>query len=602
MLGSISLARISFRLLISREWNCHMASGAWLAMSCQHLLSGVASFGASALVFGATVLALGAGESELEAESADLVIFNARVITIDNERPEADSLAIRDGRFLAVGTQPEISKLIGARTEVWDAEGKVVVPGFNDAHLHPSPLFPPDSIHAMVDCSPKAVLSIDELVEALRQKAGKTPSGVWVRGDRYQDTKLGRHPTREDLDRASTDHPIVITHSSGHIKVFNSVAMKLARIDRETVDPNGGAFDRDEAGVPNGICRESAASLVMGRGPEMPPVPEREKIEGLVARCREYASHGLTSIQHAGTSLSQAELYIQARYFGQPLRVYVMLRPDELAAAERLRVRGELGDEFLKLGGIKMFHGNSLSGRTCWLYEPYADRPDYYGIPPKWTQEELDDAFFRVHKAGLQVCIHSNGDREIDMVLTACERALDRLPKQDHRHRIEHCSIVNESILQRIKKLGMVVAPHSYVYEHGDKMEAYGEKRWDWMHPNRSAIDLGIPVAGTSDSPVSEARPLLRIQSMVTRKSAEGKVYGPKQKVTVEQALRIWTLESAYASFDEQSKGSITPGKLADFVVLDNDPRKVNPEEIGAINVLRTYVGGSLVYAREAAE
>ena len=248
--------------------------------------------------------------------------------------------------------------------------------------------------------------------------------------------------------------------------------------------------------------------------------------------------------------------------------------------------------------------GNSLSGRTCWLYEPYevanpkTGKKDYYGIPPGRSQEDLDRLVYNVHKAGFQVACHSNGDREIDMVLDAIEKALRKLPRDDHRHRIEHCSVVNPRILDRVRKFGVVLALHSYVYEHGDKMEDYGPRRWPMMHPNRSATEMGIHVAGNSDSPVSAAEPLLRIQSMVTRRTAEGRVYGPEQRVSAETAIRIWTMGSAYASFEEDIKGSIEVGKLADFVVLSKDPTAVPPDGIKDINVERTYVGGKLVFAR----
>jgi predicted amidohydrolase YtcJ len=269
-----------------------------------------------------------------------------------------------------------------------------------------------------------------------------------------------------------------------------------------------------------------------------------------------------------------------------------MLRQGEIERARELRTAPEYFTDSLKLGAIKHFHGNSLSGQTCWLYEPYAGRPDYFGIPPKNSQEQLNEVVWQIHEAGLQSCIHSNGDREIDMVLDAYEAALEQTPRDDHRHRIEHASIVNERILARVKKLGVVLALHSYVYEHGDKMEAYGEARWKWMHANRTAIELGIPVAGNSDAPVSTARPLLRIQSMVTRTSAEGKVYGEEQRVSFAQALQIWTMGSAYASFEEANKGSITPGKLADFVILDQNPSKAAPLEIKDIPVWMTFIGG----------
>lgn len=537
--------------------------------------------------------ALAAAESP-----AELVVVNANVITISEQNPRAQALAVRDGRFVEVGSNESVQQLVGPLTLVIDVTGKTITPGFNDAHLHPRPLYEEHSVLARVDLSPNSVRSIDELILALQQKAKVTPPGQWIQGSRYQDTKLGRHPTRFDLDKASTKHPIRISHSSGHLTVFNSHALRAAKITKDTPDPNGGGFDRDAQGEPNGVCRESAVSVVMRAAPARPEATPEQKVEGLLRQFREYVEKGLTSIQHAGTTLETASLYSKTMARGMPVRIHAMLRRAEIPALLDRRDDEGLDGDRLRFGGIKMFHGNSLSGRTCWLSKPYADRPDYFGIPPARSQEDLNEAILEIHTADLQACVHANGDREIDMLLNAYENALRVSPRENHRHRIEHCSVVTEEILERIKRLGVVLAPHSYIYEHGDKMEAYGAWRWNMMHPNGSAVAMGIPVAGNSDSSVSAADPLLRIQSMVTRTSAEGKVYGANQKVTVEQAIRIWTLGSAYAEFTEDSKGSIEKGKLADFVILSADPTTTPLLEIKDIRVEKTVINGDIVFER----
>jgi predicted amidohydrolase YtcJ len=253
-------------------------------------------------------------------------------------------------------------------------------------------------------------------------------------------------------------------------------------------------------------------------------------------------------------------------------------------------------EDGIRFGAIKFFHGASLSGQTCWLSQPYQGRPDYFGVPPARSQDELDKLILSIHEAGLQVAVHANGDREIDMVVTAFERALARRPRADHRHRIEHCSVTTPELRERMRRAGLVAVLHSYFWEHGDKMEAYGQARWDWLMAARSMLDLGIPVAGHSDSPVSTADPLLRIQDMITRTSAEGKVYGVKQCLTAAQALRVWTLGGAYALFAERDQGSIEPGKLADFVVLSADPTCEKPQRIKDIQVEATFVGGKRVW------
>jgi len=533
-------------------------------------------------------------------EVSQLTIRNAQILTMGTPA-RADAFAVRDGKFLAVGTWEEVEKSRGAETTVVDLGGKAVVPGFIDAHTHPSPIYDEDSPWASVKLGPERVRTIDDLIGALKRKAAITPEGQWVTGSRYQDTKLGRHPTRHDLDRASERHPIIISHSSGHVSACNSLALRLANVTRETQDPSGGRFVRDENGEPTGVVQERAASLVRDAGPNRVEPPASETIEGYRRCYREFISNGLTSVHVAGTSTRSAELLTTARSAKEPLRLYVMLREGSREEAKS-RLEGQVSSSVdVRYGAIKLFHGNSLSGQTCWLSKPYANRPDYYGIPPARSQTELNKLILSVHEAGLQACVHSNGDREIDMLLTAFEEALKKHPRSDHRHRIEHCSVVTPEILQRMKRLDLVMVPHSYFYEHGDKLEAYGKQRWDWMLASRSAIDLGIPIAGNSDYSVSACRPLLQIEGMVTRTSAEGKVYGAKQCTTVEQALYAWTMGSAFAEFQETLKGSIVPGKLADFVVLSADPTTFQAHEIKDIVVEATYIGGEKVFERSAA-
>jgi hypothetical protein len=531
----------------------------------------------------------------LAAEPADLVVRRANVLTMDPTRPRADAFAIAAGKFIAVGSDEVIQPCIGRRTRVLDLDGKTVVPGFIDAHAHPQPIYPDDSRWAAVEVGPAKVRSIDELIAALQGKAGQTPPGQWVSGGRYQETKLGRHPTRHDLDRASTNHPIIITHSSGHQAVCNSLALQLAKVTRATPDLPGGKFVRDGRGELTGLLQERAAGLVRAAVPRTPDPPEAETIAAYRTGLRRFISRGITSLQVAGGSASSARLLEKARTDAEPIRFYFMFSEGSIEEAKQRKRDGQPDDAF-RFGAVKLFHGNSLSGQTCWLSKPYADRPDYFGVPPARSQESLNQLILSVHEAGLQACVHSNGDREIDMLLTAFENALRQKPRANHRHRIEHCSVVTAELLQRIKKLGLVIVPHSYIYEHGDKMEAYGEWRWDWMHPARSLLDLGIPMAGHSDDPVSAADPLLRIQDLVTRTSAEGKVYGAKQRITVEEALRAWTLGGAYASFEEDRKGSIETGKLADFVVLASDPARVKPQGIKDIAIEATFIGGRPVY------
>jgi hypothetical protein len=331
-------------------------------------------------------------------------------------------------------------------------------------------------------------------------------------------------------------------------------------------------------------------------GSSEPRIPFADEVQGYLRGFREFAERGITSAGIAGGSPQSFRLYEAVRDAGNPVRMGFMFSESSFASLQALGMKSGFGDERLRLTSIKVFHGNSLSGRTCWLSEPYSDQPGYYGIPPSRQQDALDKAFQAMHDAGFQIATHSNGDREIDMVLTAIERAQAKNPRPDARHRIEHASVMNQSLLDRARKAGVILVFHSYMWEHGDKLESYGEKRLAMIHPYRTAIDMGIRVAGHSDSTVSAADPLLRIEDMVTRKGENGKGYGVNQRVSVEEAIKVWTQDGAYATFEENIKGSITPGKLADFAVLRKDPRKVPPDSIKDIVVDATYMGGQRVW------
>jgi predicted amidohydrolase YtcJ len=532
------------------------------------------------------------------AYSADAIYINGTVITVDPSKPYAEAFAVTNGRFSAVGSTAEIRRLATPSTKIVDLKGMTVTPGFNDVHLHPVGVYDETSAYYVPWLGPEKVHNMDELIAALKAKAARTAPGQLVSGTRYQDTKLGRHPTRYDLDKASTEHPISISHSSGHIIVVNSYILQASGITKDTKDPPGGSFDRDPDGTPNGVIRESARSLLRrgigGNGEAR--VPFADEVQGYLKDFRYFAERGMTSAGIAGGSPQSFRLYEAVRDAGGPVRMGFMFSEGSFPSLQGLGMRSGFGDDRLRVTSMKVFHGNSLSGRTCWLSEPYSDQPGYFGIPPARQQDALDKAFQAMHDAGFQIATHSNGDREIDMVLTAIERAQAKNPRPDARHRIEHASVMNQSLLDRAKKAGVILVFHSYMWEHGDKLASYGEKRLAMIHPYRTAIDMGIHVAGHSDSTVSAADPLLRIQDMVTRKGENGIGYGINQRISVEEAIKVWSLDGAYATFEEQDKGSVTPGKLADFAVLRKDPRKVSPDTIKDIVVDATYVGGKNVW------
>jgi len=534
--------------------------------------------------------------------AADTIVINARVITVDPKHPSAQAFAIDNGRFTAVGTDAEILKLKTPSTKVIDLKGHTVTPGFNDAHLHPQAIYAEGTPHYRVWLGADRVKTIDDVVAALKRQAAVTPSGERISGYGYNDVALGRHPNRHDLDKVSTTQPVEITHGSGHITVVNSFVLNASGVTKDTPDPKGGALDRDPDGTPNGVIRESARGVLSrGTGRTNTDAVDRDaELNGYLNCFRQYSAKGITSVGIAGGSPSSFRTMQAVRDLGNPVRVGFMFSVGSFDELQTAGIQRGFGDDRLRITSLKNFQGNSLSGRTAWLSEAYSDRPDYFGIPPARSQEQLDADVQKWWDAGWQVATHSNGDREIDMVLTAIERAEAKNPRPDARWRIEHASVMNQALLDRAKKDGVILVFHSYMWEYGDILASYGPQRLSMMHAYRTAIDMGIPVAGHSDSPISAADPLLRIQDMVTRTSSQGIVNGPNQRVSVEEAIKVWTQDGAYATFEENIKGSITPGKLADFVVLQKDPRQVPPNTIKDILLEATYLGGHNVYTAPA--
>jgi predicted amidohydrolase YtcJ len=559
------------------------------------------------------------------AYAANTIVINAKVITVDAAHPSAQAFAFENGRFTAVGTNAEILKLKTASTKIIDLKGMIVTPGFNDAHLHPQAIFDENSPYYRVWLGADRVKTMDELIAALKRKAAITPPGKMINGYGYNDVVLGRHPNRHDLDKVSTTQPVSITHGSGHITVVNSFMLEAAGVTKETPDPPGGALDRDPDGTPNGVLRESARGVLSrgrreqreagsdqpdaGRGEragardqrdsgsnERASIPHDDEIKGYLNCFRQYSARGITSVGIAGGSPSSFRLMQELRDQGNPVRVGFMFSVGSFDDLQAAGIQRGFGDDRLRISSLKNFQGNSLSGRTAWLSQAYSDRPDYFGIPPARTQEKLNEDVQKWWDAGWQVATHSNGDREIDMMLTAIERAEAKNPRPDARWRIEHASVMNQALLDRAKKDGVILVFHSYMWEYGNILASYGPERLSMMHAYRTAIDMGIHVAGHSDSPISAAYPLLRIQDMVTRKGSDGIARGENQKVSVDEAIKVWTLDGAYATFEESNKGSITPGKLADFVVIEKDPRKVPTDTIKDIVLEATYLGGQKVY------
>ncbi len=530
------------------------------------------------------------GTGPARGTAPDLIVHGRVIHTMDDANPAAESLAVRDGRFVAVGSRADIEQLGAPGTTVMDHGDAVITPGFIDAHTHPAGAGVRELKDVNVD-----VRSIAEIKDRMAARAGETPPGEWIRGFKYDDTKLaeGRPLNRLDLDEAVPDHPAVVGHRGGHTSVYNSLAFAAAGVTAETPDPRGGKFYR-EGGELTGLVAERANAAFSGLIPSTHTDEDRQAGVKLITELMAMA--GLTSFHDAGTSSNSVEAYNAAYRAGElSCRVYMMMR-GPYTNLRQAGVSTGFGDEWLRVGGVKYGADGSASERTMRMSTPYVGRPDDYGILTM-SQEEIHEAVEVAHRANWQVGIHANGDVTIDMVLNAYERVQELWPRPNPRHRIEHCSLVNPDLLARIKAAGAVPTPfYTYAHYHGNKWVEYGPEKMEWMFPHRSFLDYDIPVAPASDYTPGPYEPLMAIQSMVTRKDFEGRVWGPSQRISVAEAMRICTMGGAYASFEEGSKGSVTAGKLADFVVLAADPHDTDPDAIKEIPVLRTVAGGRVTW------
>ncbi len=528
-------------------------------------------------------------------------IFRApRVITLTGDEPEA--FAVLGETVVASGSTAELRARF-PEADVDELEG-VVVPGFNDAHMHPS-MTAEDLLH--LDVSPGAVRSLAQLKEVLSAEARRMPAGQWIRASRYDDAKMteGRVLTRWDLDEVAPEHPVLVVHVAGHWAVVNSKALERGHFDDDSVAPPGGAFGRDGSGRLNGLLYEQVlfdfAYPAVASGPTVVPAstPE-ERLQGLRRAFALFHASGLTSVGDALVGPDDVALYQEAERRGLlSMRVNMLITHDHFDAVRRLGLRSGFGSTHLRFGGVKTFVDGAIGGRTCLLEEPF-EGTDSHGMQTTST-EELADIVRAVHEAGSRLCVHANGDRAIALLLDLVEAAEAATPRPDAHHRIEHCSVITDEILTRMRRLGMIAVPFgSYVSYHGGKLlDWYGADRLERMFAHRAFLDCGVAVAGSSDYPCGPFEPLTAIQSCVTRRGSDGASLGPGQRISVREALELYTTGSAYASGEQDVKGRLAPGYLADFVVLEADPLAADPLSLASIAVRATYVGGQKVWARE---
>ena len=541
---------------------------------------------------------------------ADVIFEGGNLLTMDSARPRASGLAVLHGRIVAVGD--DLSRHLRAERVV-NLEGRTVVPGFHDAHNH-MPSFGMGLSDVPLASPP--IGSVDDILRAVKARAAAMPRGSWVIGGGYDQNKLaeGRHPTAAELDSVAPDHLVWLRHNSGHMCVVGGRVLDAIGIDRVPA-PEGGVVERDRAGRPTGLLQEQAQALVRAL---VYPYPAAELVEAIARASAQYLAEGLTSVQEAGVGAglvarSPVELsaWQEARRQGKlGVRATLMIAAEALhdlphAAADGdgfgldLGIRTGWGDEWLRIGAMKIFSDGSLIGRTaamCCDFEGEAGNRGFFQM----DVERLGRIIARAHRAGWQVATHAIGDRAIATVLDIYRDALAVHPRPDPRHRIEHCGVCRPEDVRRLAALGVIPVPQGrFIGEIGDGMlAALGPERSAWCYRQRSFLDAGLAVPGSSDRPVVQGAPLLGIHDMVNQKTASGRPFNPAEALTAEEAIRCYTLNSARAAFGEANLGSLEPGKLADFAVLSADPTAIAPEEIAAVEVLATAIGGRVAHDR----
>jgi hypothetical protein len=562
------------------------------------------------------ILALARCESEPPSDPADLVLRNGKIVTVDQARPEAQALAVRDGRIAAVGTDEEIERYLGPETEVIDLEGKLAAPGFIEGHGHFMGL---GTAKMILDLT--KVKDWSEIVAMVGEAAKSAEPGAWIQGRGWHQEKwtspppgaVEGLPLHIGLSEVSPENPVLLEHASGHASFVNAKAMEAAGIDRNTPDPPGGTIVKGPDGEPIGALRETAQRIadqaleryLDQRAPEQKRADDEKRVE---LASKDLLSKGITSFQDAGSPFATIDFFKEMAEAGKlPVRLYVMVRRESNEDMDQKLPQYKMTNAYdghLTVRSIKRQIDGALGAHGAWLLEPYQDLPSSSGLVLEPVDDIAKTAELAV-KHGYQVNTHAIGDRANRAVLDIYEKAFAAAPNggKDLRWRIEHAQHLHPDDIPRFAKLG-VIASMQGVHCTSDGpwvAKRLGEERaksgaYVW----RSLIDSGAIVTNGTDVPVEDADPIASYYASVTRMTAAGTAFFPEQVMTREEALRSYTIQNAYAAFEEDVKGSLTPGKYADLVVLSKDILTVPDDEIRQAKVLYTIVGGKVLYRAES--
>lgn len=534
----------------------------------------------------------------------DLVFFNGRVLTIDPALPRAESVAVHQGRIFAVGSNDELESLRKQARKTVDLQGAVLLPGLIDAHTH----FISGGM-SLANVNLVGAFTMQEMQRRVAEKVERTPDGDWIVGRGWDHTKRTDEvawPTKADLDQVAPDHPVYLGRVDGHVGWANSRALALAGITSDSPDPYGGQIMRDEHGEPTGILLETAKNLVQNIIP-VPDAAARER--GLKLALEEAARFGVTSI-HDNAPAEDLALFRDFHDRGDlTVRVNALVRGWEvdtpfLEPMIAIGARTGTGDDWIKYGALKLSLDGTLGSRTAAMLEPYSDDPGNHGVY-RITQEELDPIIERAHAHHIQVALHAIGDGACRMALDSIERAMQKHHWPDHRHRIEHEQVITREDMLRFPQLGIIASlqPCHAVTDLAWVESRVGPERIKTSYAWRSFVDCGTRICLGTDWPVETLDPRVGFYVSVTRQGLDGNPPGgrwPEECLTIDEVLKGYTLDAAWAEFSEDRKGSITPGKLADFVIFAEDPTEVEPSRLLDLEVLATIVNARTVYATDS--
>ncbi|PYP91459.1 MAG: amidohydrolase [Candidatus Angelobacter sp. Gp1-AA117] len=530
--------------------------------------------------------------------AADLIITNARIWTVDKARPEAESLAVLRDRIVAVGSAAEVDAWHGPQTRIIDAQGKLLLPGFDDAHVH----FVDGGEHLQA-VQLKDAASPQEFARRIEQRARTTPKGEWITGGDWDEQRWSppNLPTKELVDPVTPNTPVWVNRYDGHESLANSVTLKLVNITANTPDPPGGQIVRDPQGNPTGILRDAAQDLVFK---VMPAMSHAHRMRAIHQALEHAASLGVTSVQDMNPAYADVAAYAELQEQGAlTTRIYVAPMETGWKDQAKVGLRHAQGTAFLRMGAVKGYADGSLGSETAYFFDPYIDDPKSHGLlsdemhPPSAMRQRLTGA----DAAGLQLCIHAIGDQGISMILDIFEQIEKANGKRDRRWRIEHSQHLAARDFARYARLGVIasVQPYHAIDDGRWAEKRIGPDRIKRTYAFRTLLNSGVRLAFGTDWSVAPLSPMWGIYAAVTRATLDGKTPGgwvPEQKLTVAESVEAYTMGSAYAEFQEKEKGSITPGKLADFVILSDDIFKIPPAAIKDVKVEATFVGGKVVY------